>query len=117
MCLLPENIGATRPNSRNPQNCNSFQTRIDTFRKSFIPSTISIWNKTLVEEQNITSAKSIMKTKNKNKNPKLLLTHQGKRVENVKHAQLGMKCSKLNYHLNLLHVCDRFSCMFMWPHM
>ena len=66
--------GATRPNSRNPQNYNSFQNRIETFRKSVIPSTISIWNKTLFEERNITFAKSIMKTKNKN--PKLLLTYK-----------------------------------------
>ena len=48
--------------------------------------------------------------KTKNKNFKLRLTCQGKRVENVKHAQLRMKCSKLNYDLNLLHVTGSPAC-------
>ena len=29
---------------------------------------------------------------------------------NIKHAQLRMKCSKLNYHLFLLHVTDSPAC-------
>ena len=32
--------------------------------------------------------------------------YEGERDLNVKHAQLRMKCSKLNYHLFLLHVTD-----------
>jgi len=107
--LLPQNIGATRSISRNPLNYNSLKTRIETFKTSFIPSTISIWNNTPLEERNIASVKSIMKTKSKPL--KLLLTYQGERVENVKLAQLRMNCSRLNYHLNLLHVHDSPACL------
>ena len=104
--LLPPNIGSTISISRYPQNYNLFNTRIEMFKQSIIPSTISIWNSLPSEKRNITS---IMISKNKT--PKLLLTYQGRRVENVKHAQLRMSCSKLNYHLKLLDVTDSPACL------
>ena len=38
------------------------------------------------------------------------LFNYGKRSENVKHAQLCMRCSKLNVHLFALHVVESSAC-------
>jgi len=38
------------------------------------------------------------------------LYYLGSRVNNIKHAQLRMHCSKLNSHLYSLHVLDNPSC-------
>ena len=36
--------------------------------------------------------------------------YEGRRSNNIKHAQLRMNCSKLNAHLFLLHVSDTTGC-------
>ena len=38
------------------------------------------------------------------------LIFEGSRLNNIKHAQLRMNCSKLNTHLFLLHVSDTTQC-------
>ena len=44
------------------------------------------------------------------KKPKPLLLYHGSRKSSVKHAQLRMKCSKLNFDLFSLHVIDSPAC-------
>ena len=76
--LLPPNIGATRPISRTPQNYNILPARIETYRNSFIPSSIVLWNKTPGKNRNITIAKS-SKNKNATTKTKTNLTYPGNR--------------------------------------
>ena len=40
-----------------------------------------------------------------------VLFYEGSRSDNIKHAQLRMKCSKLNSHLFMLHVTDSPECL------
>ena len=42
--LIPRKIGDIRPQSRNPDNFYFFRARTETFRNSFIPSTVKLWN-------------------------------------------------------------------------
>ena len=65
---------------------------------------ISYWNSLDVSKRCISFTKSIMQ------HIKSPLFNHGKRENNIKHAQLRMNCSKLNYHLFLLHVVDSPIC-------
>ena len=44
-------------------------------------------------------------------NTKSQLLYYGDRVSNIKHSQLRMQCSKLHYHLFLLHVRASTNCI------
>ena len=102
--LLPEKIGERRPNSRNANDYIMFKTRTETFRRSFIPSAVKLYNS--LDPQN-----RCLKYCNKlNEYEPNKLFFEGNREVNIKHAQLRMKCSKLNYHLFLLHVTDSPAC-------
>ena len=103
--LLPEKVDQLRPNSRNADNFQTLKCRTETFKNSFIPSTINLWNE-LPSEARCTSyfTQEIRKTCNP-------LFYEGSRLNNVKHAQLRMNCSKLNGHLFLLHVSDSAQCV------
>ena len=102
--LLPDKIGKERPQSRNAENYITPKCRTETFRSSFIPATIRTWNSTTNEDRNIDSIQEKLKSKSKP------LYNHGNRQSNVKHAQLRMKCSKLNAHLYSLHVTDSPAC-------
>ena len=43
--LLPPKIGLNRPESRNPDNFVPVAARTETFRNSFIPASVRLWNK------------------------------------------------------------------------
>ena len=78
-CLSTSNISFLRKlvlkdQSRNPDNFYSMRASIETYRSSFIPSSVRLYN-------------------------------------GVKHAQLRMKCGKLNFHLFSLHVVDSPACL------
>ena len=102
--LIPAKIGTIRPQSRNPDNFYYVRARTETFRNSFIPSAVRLWNSLSVKDRTFTYCKEIMKQ------VKFPLFYHGGRVNNIKHAQLRMLCSKLNHHLFLLHVVDSPTC-------
>ena len=70
----------------------------------FFPSSIKLWNDLPLESRNLEYAIVNLKRKG---NP---LYYSGRRLNNIKHAQLRMNCSKLNSHLFLLHVSDTSQC-------
>ena len=72
--LLPKRIGDVRPQSRNPDNY-------------YTVKALDVCDRTL------TYVDCLMKK------PQPLLLYHGSRKSSVKHAQLRMKCSKLNYLL------------------
>ena len=97
-------MGDTRPTSRNADNFKLTKTRTETFKKSFIPSSIKIWNQSQAKNQTPNHADPLNNSKGN------ILFYEGPRDVNIKHAQLRMKCSKLNSHLFLLHVADSPAC-------
>ena len=93
--LLPPKIG---------DNYRLIKTRTETFRKSFIPSTVKLWNDLPLHERSHEHSVSMSKS-----HPNILF-YEGPRDANVKHAQMRMQCSKLNGHLFQLHVTDSPEC-------
>jgi len=85
------------------------KTRTETFRKSFIPSTVNLWNNLTQEERDLTELDNFKK-KLKPESSLNDLFLVGSRISNVKLAQLRMHCSKLNSHLHSLHVLDSPQC-------
>ena len=103
--LLPQRIGDVRDNSRHPDNYYLIKTRTETFRSSFLPSSINLWNNATWEQRSPDFIKESMKSRGNE------LLNYGKRKENIKHAQMRLKCSKLNSHLYSLHVCGSPACL------
>ena len=102
--LIPEKVGTKRPQSRNPDNFYSMRTRIETYRSSFIPSSVRLYNSLDIIDRSFGYVNSLMKR------PSRSLFYHGSRSSGIKHAQLRMKCSKLNFHLFSLHVVDSPAC-------
>ena len=102
--LIPMKFGDIRPQSRNPDDFYYVRARTETFRNSFIPSAVKLWNSLAIKNRTLEYCKNIMS------HVKTPLYYYGKRMSNIKHAQLRMQCSKLNHHLFLLHVLDSPSC-------
>ena len=102
--LIPEKIGTKRPQSRNPDNFYSMRSRIETYRLSFIPSSVRLYNSLDIVDRSFEYDNSLMKR------PSPSLFYHGSRSSGIKHAQLRMKCSKLNFHLFSLHVADSPAC-------
>ena len=94
-----------RDNSRHPDNYYLIKTRTETFRSSFLPSSINLWNNATWEQRSPDFIKESMKSRGNE------LLNYGKQKENIKHAQMQLKCSKLNSHLYSLHVSDSPACL------
>ena len=97
--LLPNTVGQRRA-LRNPDNFETFSSRTETFRSSFMPASVMLWNNKRNELLRQINYKSCA-------NP---LFYHGNRSTSVKLAQLRMECSKLNAHLVKLHVLDSPAC-------
>ena len=106
--LIPKEIEPNRYNLRNPNNIKIPKTRTETFRKSFIPSGIKVWNN-LNQHQKMYDYEELKKDLKPKENVNKLF-YLGTRSTNIKHAQLRLNCSKLNSHLHSLHVLDDPSC-------
>ncbi|MCP3892815.1 MAG: hypothetical protein GY702_28655, partial [Desulfobulbaceae bacterium] len=103
--LLPQRIGDVRPTSRNKDNFFIMKTRTETYRSSFVPSSVRLWNSTNSNYRTLEHISKSMKKKSE-----YILTF-GSRINNIKHAQLQLQCSKLNSHLFALHVMESPSCL------
>ena len=101
--LLPRTVGHRRT-LRNSNNLIKFKCRTETFRSSFVPSAVTLWNNLDVVNRTSSYIQTLFKTN------AYKLFYWGKRETSVKHAQLRMRCSKLNAHLFNLHVVDSSSC-------
>ena len=102
--LIPEKIGTKRQQSRNPDNFYSMRARIETYRSSFIPSSVNLYNSLDIVDRSIKYVNSLMKR------PWPSLFYHGSRSSGIKHAQLRTKCRKLNFHLFSLHVVNSPAC-------
>ena len=106
--LIPRETEPNRYNLRNPNTIKIPKTRTETFRTSFIPSGIKLWNRLNQHEKTFDyqELKNALKPQ-ENANE---LYYLGTRSTNIKHAQLRLNCSKLNSHLYALHVLDNPAC-------
>jgi len=102
--LVPKTNITTTRNLRNFKNIPVPKTRTELYKKSFIPSTISLWNELPVDKRNMNALEQEAK---KSCN---ILFYTGIRDQNIKHAQMRLKCSRLNAHLFSLHVTDSPRC-------
>ena len=102
--LLPNTVGSSsQRNLRNSNHLKSVKCRTETYRKSFIPSSVTRYNDRM-KVDSITD--NVLEPVNINRN----LYNLGNRSTAIKHAQLRMCCSRLNSHLYHLHVLDSPSC-------
>ena len=111
MCLqdlIPKRIGDIRLQPRYPDNFYLVKSRIETFRQSFIPSAVNLWDSLKGSARTLTYADLLLKK------PRPPLLYRGSRINNYKHVQLRMKCSKLNYHLAVFTSCIGFSSLSVW---
>ena len=85
--------------------------RTETYRRSFIPNTIRLWNnldQSTRESSSLEAFKGHFRSK---ANDKTNLLYIGKRWPSIHHARLRIGCSKLNAHLNMnLHVTPSPQC-------
>ena len=102
--LLPDRVANAHHNLRNSENIKLIKTRTETFRKSFLPSAIKLWNDIPLEERSLEAIQSKLKFQS------IDLYNYGSRKVNIIHSQMRMLCSKLKSHLFLLHVADSPRC-------
>ena len=92
--LIPTRNNEVYYQLRHPRIIPKPKTRLTTFDKSFIPSTITIWNNI---PQNIQESKSlsVFKRNISNKEDPPILYYYGERWPSVHHARMRMGCSAL----------------------
>ena len=86
--------------------------RLETFRRSFIPYALKLWNLLSIQDRTIScvyefkpSLSEIFNTDSK------ILYYYGQRWANVHHSRMRIGCSGLNYDLHTnLHVINSPSC-------
>ena len=110
--LPPRNCDYVNYNLRNNQDIKVPYTRLETFRRSFIPSAIKLWNTLSIEYRScpsVTDFKKLLKTLDEETN---VLYYYGQRWTAVHHTRMRLGCSKLNYDLCFnLHVSNDPSCI------
>ena len=109
--LPPENQEYIRYNLRNNTNIKVPYTRLETFKRSFFPYSIRLWN-SLSKKTRASSCLSDFKQALKQKDREVnVLYYYGERWAQVHHSRLRMGCSKLKADLFYkLHVIDNCIC-------
>ena len=109
--LPPENHEQVQYNLRNNHNIALPYSRLESFRRSFIPYAINLWNSL---NGDVRIALSITEFKNalkKDCDEACILYYYGKRWASVHHARMRLGCSKLKADLFYkLHVEDSPTC-------
>ena len=103
--LVPDKVGSIRTSSRASNNFIIPKCRTETFKRSYFPSAIKTYNDLDISDRNLEYATKLSKSKSCD------LFNFGNRLENIKHSQMRMKCSKLNCHLFFLHVVESPQCV------
>ena len=109
--LVPNLVGDLgNYNLRNNHKFKNIATRTVKFQKSFLPNVINMWNNLDTDTVNCDDLNSFKSKVIKPVETNVLYTH-GVRKFSIVHAQLRMECSRLNAHLNDLHVLDDPQCV------
>ena len=110
--LIPEPVG-TEANYglRNFDHIRNVTKNTDHFALSFLPSTISEWNKLPSSTRSSGSVPSFKHALNPNKKNVPKFYYEGKRDLSIQHARLRMHCSSLNEHLYSKHIVESPTCI------
>ena len=108
-----ENATRTLRNNENITLIGDRYLRLETFKNSFLPKAINLWNDLSISIRKIPTLelfKTHLKKKMKESN---ILYFYGQRWPSVHHARLRVGCSKLNFDLcKHLHVINYQTCSF-----
>ena len=110
--LLPApNPNAVRYNLRNAANQPSIFCRLESFRRSFIPYAIKLWNEIPIQYRSIGTLEEFKMFLHERKKEKNLLYYYGKRWPQIHHCRMRLGCSKLQADLCFnLRVIDNPMC-------
>jgi hypothetical protein len=110
--LPPEFHEYVEYNLRNSQNIVLPFTRLESFRRSFFPSSVRLWNGLSVETRSCLTLAIFKMALRQDVDDANILYYYGKRWASVHHARIRIGCSKLNADLCLnLHVIDSANCL------
>ena len=86
-------------------------TRLETFKRSFIPTVSRLWNNVSLRDRNAPTLAAFKANLYKSNKEPNVLYYYGQRWAAVHHARLRIGCSKLKYDLCYnLHVIDNPNC-------
>ena len=109
--LLPNNNNDSQYNLRNNKDIKLPFSRLESFKRSFFPRAVRLWNSLSVTSRNsptLSHFKTILYKDIKFCN---VLFYYGELCASVHHTQIRMCCSKLNANLCFrLHVLDNPAC-------
>ena len=105
--LIPSSVGETKAYPlRNSDNIRSIQCKSQLFTRSFLPSTINLWNALPESVRSSPSLSTFKANLNKDKLKIPMHYYDGERTLNVLHARLRMHCSNLNEHLYAKNISE-----------
>ena len=109
--LLPNTVGEdTNYGLRNTDAIRAPFTRTESYRRSFLPHAIHVWNILPTETQDIATL-HMFKVAIKPKENPIEVYYHGERLPSIHHARTRIGCSKLNAHLcHNLHVVPLPTC-------
>lgn len=109
--IVPENQTNPRYNLRQNFEIKTPFTRLESFRRSFVPTAVALWNKLNINVRQAPDLKSFKKSiKARHPGPDILYFY-GERWPAIHHTRMRLGCSKLNFHLCYgLFVIDDPSC-------
>ena len=114
--LPPENHEYIRYNLRNNKNVSIPYTRLETFKRSFFPYSIRLWNSLPTKSRAATSLSEFKKILQQQDREAKVLFYYGERWAQIHHARLRIGCSKLKADLCYkLHVIDNCTCACGYP--
>lgn len=97
---------------RNHSNIRVPKCRLETYKKSFFPRTINLWNNLANEVRAVDSIEEFKRNFIPIRNELQVLYYYGERWPALHHARLRVGCSKLNSDLHYnLHVVENPSCI------
>ena len=110
--IMPrENHEYIRYNLRNNQDISVPYTRLEIFRRSFVPFAINLWNKLSQANRNEPTLLAFKNSLLKEIDEPNILYFYGNRWPSIHHSRLRIGCSKLNHDLYYnLHVVENASC-------
>ena len=109
---MPDNTGNNSAyNLRNAQNLNTVQANSQLYYKSFLPSVTRDWKELTEELRNTPTLFSFKLCLDSDLNAVPKFFFDGKKLGQIYHARLRMRCSTLHTHLSSKNIIDSPICV------
>ena len=110
--LIPESVGnVVNYGLRNSDHIRNVPVNTTYFASSFLPSTISEWNRLPASTRSLDSVSAFKRALNPSKTNVPKFFYDGNRFTSIQHARLRMHCSSLNEHLFSKNIIESPSCV------